>query len=222
MYGTNLCGFVHITAFLDIDILADALYNHSKGNRNLRGGCMNAEMIIEKIRDNIENYEVFKELALDIRFRKAEMQLYVWFKGVLGIEVYLIRFADGINENNLVETIVQCRLMKMAEDEEWKVNFWDVSRDDRLITLNTFRDSDLIIKEVRLVPLDTEEYLDTVAYKMSNFTPSEDTKPDMKDTICDIIRKSVNIELGGFYGGAHMCLSVSDDAILIIEHGVWD
>lgn len=64
MYGTNLCGFVHITAFLDIDILADALYNHSKGNRNLRGGCMNAEMIIEKIRDNIENYEVFKELAL--------------------------------------------------------------------------------------------------------------------------------------------------------------
>ena len=47
---------------------------------------MNAEMIIEKIRDNIENYEVFKELALDIRFRKAEMQLYVWFNGVLGIE----------------------------------------------------------------------------------------------------------------------------------------
>ena len=94
---------------------------------------MNAEMIIEKIRDNIENYEVFKELALDIRFRKAEMQLYVWFKGVLGIEAYLIRFADGINENNLVETIVQCRLMKMAEDEEWKANFWDVGRDDRLI-----------------------------------------------------------------------------------------
>ena len=45
--------------------------------------------------------------------------------------------------------------MKMAEDEEWKANFWDVGRDDRLITLNAFRDSDLIIKEVRLVPLDT-------------------------------------------------------------------
>lgn len=31
---------------------------------------MNAEMIIEKIRNSIENYEVFKELALDIRFAK--------------------------------------------------------------------------------------------------------------------------------------------------------
>ena len=30
MYGTNLCGFVHITAFPDIDISADALYNQNK------------------------------------------------------------------------------------------------------------------------------------------------------------------------------------------------
>ena len=68
---------------------------------------MNAEMIIEKIRDSIENYEVFKELALDIRFRKAEMQFYAWFLKVLGIEVYLFRFADGINENNLRGNNVQ-------------------------------------------------------------------------------------------------------------------
>ena len=182
---------------------------------------MNTEMIIEKIRDSIENYEVFKEMALDIRFRKAEMQLYSWFKNVLGIEVYLFRFADSINEDNIVETIVQCRLMKMAEDEEWSDGFWDVSRDDRLITLNAFRDYDLIIKEVRLTPLDTEEFLDMIKYKISEYTPSEGT-PDMKDTVCDIIRNSENIELGGCYSGDHMCLSVSEDTILIIEHGIWD
>lgn len=34
------------------------------------GECMNAEMIIEKVRDSIENYEVFKELALNIRSKK--------------------------------------------------------------------------------------------------------------------------------------------------------
>ncbi|MBQ8011142.1 MAG: hypothetical protein IJ265_06280 [Oscillospiraceae bacterium] len=185
---------------------------------------MNAEMIIEKIRDSIENYEEFKEIALDIRFRKAEMQLYSWYKSVLGIEVYLFRFADGINEDNIVESIVQCRLMKMAEMEEWKDDFWDVSRDDRLITLNvpSFRDFDLIIKEVRLIPLDTEEYLSMVKYKFSGYEPSEDTFPDMADTICDIIRKSQNIELGGFYALDHKCLSVSDDTILIVEYGVWD
>ena len=39
---------------------------------------MNAEMIIEKIRDSIENYEVFKERALNIRFRKADRRFYSW------------------------------------------------------------------------------------------------------------------------------------------------
>ena len=53
---------------------------------------MNAEMIIEKIRDSIENYELFKDIALDIRFRKADMRYYSWFKNVLGIEAYLFRF----------------------------------------------------------------------------------------------------------------------------------
>ena len=182
---------------------------------------MNAEMIIEKIRDSIENYEVFKNIALDIRFRKAEMQLYSWFKNALGIEVYLFRFEDGVNEDTIIETIVQCRLMKMSEMEEWKDDFWDVSRDDRLFTLNAFRDSDLIIKGVRLKRLDTEKFLNMVEYKISEYTPSEDT-PDMKDTVCDIIRNSENIELGGCYSGDHMCLSVSENTILIIEHGIWD
>ena len=184
---------------------------------------MNAEMIIDKIRDNIEDYDVFKELALDIRFRKAEMQLYSWYKNVLGIHVYLFRFADGINDDNLVETIVQCRLMKMAEMEEWKDDFWEISRDDRLITLNasSFRDFDLIIKEIRLTPLETEQYLDMVECKLSEYTPSEGT-PDVADTICDIIRESQNIELGGFYALDHMCLSVSENTILIVEYGVWD
>lgn len=157
---------------------------------------MNAEMIIEKIRYSIENYEVLKDIAQDIRFRKAEMQLYSWFSNVLGIEVYLFRFADSINEDNILETIVQCRLMKMAEMEEWKDDFWGVSRDDRLFTLNAFRDSDLIIKEVRLTPLDTENFLNMVEYKISEYTSSEDT-PNMKNTVCDIIRNSENIELGG-------------------------
>lgn len=48
---------------------------------------MNAEMMIEKIRDSIENYEVFKELALDIRLRKAEMQLYAWFEKYLELKI---------------------------------------------------------------------------------------------------------------------------------------
>jgi hypothetical protein len=46
--------------------------------------------------------------------------------------------------------------------------------------------------------------------------------PEMQKTIRDIIRKSENIELGGCYSGDHMCLSVSDDAVLIIEYGIWD
>ena len=185
---------------------------------------MNTEMIIKKIRDSIENYEVFKDIALNISFHKAEMQFYYWHKNVPGISVYMFRFADGINDDNLIETIVQCRLMRMAEMEEWKDDFWDVSRDDRLITLNapSFIRFDLIIREVRLEALDTEEFLDMVKYRISEYTPSEDTLPDIKDRICDIIRNSENIELGGCYSGDHMCLSVSEDTILIVEYGLWD
>ena len=84
-------------------------------------------MIIEKVRDSIENYEVFKEQALNIRFRKADIRCYVWSQNVLGILVYLFRFADSINEDNIMETIVQCRLMRMADNEEWKDDFWDYS-----------------------------------------------------------------------------------------------
>ena len=47
-------------------------YTLQMENRNLLGGCMNAEMIIEKVRDSIENYEVFKDLALNIRFRSKK------------------------------------------------------------------------------------------------------------------------------------------------------
>ena len=191
---------------------------------------MNAEMIIEKIRDSIENYEVFKELALDIRFREADMRLYVWSQNVLGISVYLFRFADGINEDNIVETITQCRLMRMADNEEWKDDFWDVSRDDRLFILNApiFQRDDLIINEVVLKTLDTEECLNTVRGLMNDyspvedlFSPVEDTSTDIKDTICDIIRKSQHIELS-YDGLIRMRLSVSEDMVLIIEHGIWD
>ena len=191
-------------------------------NRDLLGECMNAEMIIEKVRDSIENYEVFKDLALNIRFRKADIRCYVWSQKVLGILVYLFRFADSINEDNIVETIVQCRLMRMA-DKEWKDDFWDISKDDRLITLNspTFMRDDLIIREVRLTPLDTEECLNTVRNLMNRYSPVKDNSADIKDTICDIIRKSQNIELGDD-GLEKMWLSVSDNTILIVEHGIWN
>ncbi|WP_302588156.1 hypothetical protein [uncultured Ruminococcus sp.] len=45
-------------------------YTLQMENRDLLGECMNAEMIIEKVRDSIENYEVFKDLALNIRSKK--------------------------------------------------------------------------------------------------------------------------------------------------------
>ena len=185
---------------------------------------MNAEMIIDTIRDSIENYEVFKELALDIRFRKADMRLYAWSKNVLGISVYLFRFADNINEYNIVETITQCRLMRMADNEEWKDDFWDISMDDRMFILNepNFQRDDLIIKEVILSPLDAEECLNTVGGLMNIYSPVEDTSVDIKDTICDIIRKSQHINLGNDSIMGHMWLSVSDDTILIIEHGIYD
>ena len=191
---------------------------------------MHAETIIEKIRDSVENYEIFKALALDIRFRKADMRLYVWSQNVLGIEVLLFRFADGITEDNIAETIVQCRLMRMADNEEWNDGFWDVSRDDRLFVLNcpAFIRDDLTIRGVRLTPLDPAECLHTVrnlTHTYSSvkdlFSSAEDTSADIKDTICDIIRKSENIELAD-NGSERIWLSVSDDTVLITEHGIWD
>lgn len=84
-----------------------------------------------------------------------------------------------------------------------------------------FRD-DLIIKEVILSPLDTEECLNTVRDLMNIYSPVEDTSVDIKDTICDIIRKSQHINLGNDSIMGQMWLSVSDDTILIIEHGIYD
>lgn len=80
---------------------------------------------------------------------------------------------------------------------------------------------DLIIREVRLTPLDTEECLNTVRNLMSRYSPVKDNFADIKDTICDIIRKSQNIELGND-GLEKIWLSVSDETILIVEHGIWD
>ncbi len=80
---------------------------------------------------------------------------------------------------------------------------------------------DLIIREVRLTPLDTEECLNTVRNLMNRYSPVKDNFADIKDTICDIIRKSQNIELGND-GLEKIWLSVSDETILIVEHGIWD
>ena len=187
---------------------------------------MNAEMIIEKIRDSLENYEMFKEIALDLRFRKAERRFYTWSQNVLGIIVHMFRFEDGINEDNIVETITQCRLMRVADNEEWEDDFWDV-RDDRLIVLDApkFVSGSLIFNRVGLRPLDTEECLGTVRELMDTYTPEKDIfypTADTKDTICDIIRRSQNIELGDIYSMVRMWLSVSEDTVLTIEYGVFD
>lgn len=80
---------------------------------------------------------------------------------------------------------------------------------------------DLIIREVRLTPLDTEECLNTVRNLMNRYSPVKDNFADIKDTICDIIRKSQNIKLGND-GLEKIWLSVSDETILIVEHGIWD
>lgn len=80
---------------------------------------------------------------------------------------------------------------------------------------------DLIIREVWLTPLDTEECLNTVRNLMNRYSPVKDNFADIKDTICDIIRKSQNIELGND-GLEKIWLSVSDETILIVEHGIWD
>jgi len=187
---------------------------------------MNAEMIIEKIRNSIENYEVFKELALDIRFRKADRRFYSWSQDVLGMVVHIFRFADSINEDNIAETVTQCRLMRVADNEEWDDDFWDV-RDDRLITLDApdFVSGSLIFKKVILRPLDTEQGLGTVREFMDTYSPEKDIftpTAETKDTICDIIRKSQLIELGDIYSTVRMWLSVSEDTVLTIEFGVYD
>lgn len=187
---------------------------------------MNAEMIIEKIRDSIANYDVFQELALDIRFRKADRRFYSWEQGVEGMVVHLFKFADGIKEDNIVETITQCRLMRVANNEEWDDDFWDV-REDRLLTLDApdFVSGGLIFKKVILKPLDTEECLRTVSEFMNTYTPEKDIfypTAETNETICEIIRKSQNIELGDIYSMVRMWLSVSEDTVLTIEFGVYD
>ena len=188
---------------------------------------MNAEMIIEKIRDSIENYEAFKELALNIRFRKADRRFYSWSHNVEGMVVHLFKFADSINEDNIVEKITQCRLMRVADNEEWEDDFWDV-RDDRLIILNAPPNcisGGLIFKRVNLKPLDTEECLRTVSEFMNIYTPEKDIfypTAETNETICEIIRKSQNIELGDIYSMVRMRLSVSEDTVLTIEFGVYD
>ena len=187
---------------------------------------MNAEMIIEKIRDSIENYDVFKELALNLRFRKADRRFYSWSQDVLGMVVHIFRFADSINEDHIAETVTQCRLMRVADNEEWDDDFWDV-RDDRLLTLDApdFVSGGLIFKKVILKPLDPEECLSTVRDFMNIYTPDKDIfypTAETNETICDIIRKSQNIELGDIYSMVRMWLSVSEDTVLAIEFGVYD
>ena len=178
------------------------------------------------IKDTLElligDYERFSRIAADIAFEKAEPRHFNWYNQYpLGIMLTMVKFPEGFVGSCTEKAMVQCMLMKIAAEEGWTQDFWDVAREERVRYLTegeTLYSCCVRYAQKRLCPVTTEHMCSEIKwYAGKNGIPESDY-----DEVLSIVRQGENIDIGGDRSCDHTYISVGGDTILLSEMGIWD
>lgn len=177
-------------------------------------------MYIDILKQIINNYERFKEIAVNLECVVVNSVHLDWYKKYpVGITVDIINFPEGYVKNNFEKAYVQAVMSYIAWAEEWKQNFWNLTAEKRLFCLTKGRLEDYIsYKEVRMKSV-TEEYL----IKEIKWHAEENSIPESEvSSVIPYLTGAENIEIGGCYYRDHTFISVKDNSIMLLDCGIWD
>ncbi|MCM1315022.1 MAG: hypothetical protein NC244_06605 [Alistipes senegalensis] len=179
-------------------------------------------MYIDILKQIVNNYERYKNIAVNLEWVENYSKYYDWFKKYpLGMIVSIYDFPENYVRDNFEQAYVQTVLTYMAYMEEFKEDFWKIPSSERLQYLTqaeNFYSDYITYKEYRMKPV-TEDYLIKEIKchaKMFNIPESE------VNSVIPYLTGAENIEIGGSYCGDHTFISIKDNSIMLLECGIWD
>jgi hypothetical protein len=179
-------------------------------------------MIQEALKVLIGNYGEFCRIAADITFAKTDLKHLDWYnKYPVGITLTMVTFPEGFVKKSPEAAMVQCMLMKIASEEGWTQDFWDVTHEERqeYLTNGELLYIDCVkYAQERLCPVTSEHMCNEIKwYAGKNGIPE-----GSYEEVLSIVRSGENIDIGGQRSCDHTYISVAGDTILLSEMGIWD
>ena len=175
--------------------------------------------ILKKI---INNYEYYKNIAVNLEWVETESKFYDWVNSINGIYFIVCNFPENHVKNNFEQAYVQTILKYM----DYMGRRWDKDSKDITpaelpedMTKNKYRYEQYIIyHELRLKSV-TEDYL---IKEIKWYAGENDIPENEVNSVIPYLIGAENIEIGGDYSEDYSFISIKDNSIMLIYCGLWD
>ena len=182
-------------------------------------------MYIDILKQIVNNYERYKNIAVNLEWLESSSKYYDWVNEytIIGIYVTVCDFPENYIKNNFEQAYVQTVLTYMACGKR-KQDFWKVPYSKRLEYMT--RDKELyegyITYNKLRMKFVTEDYL---IQKIKLYTEDNDISESEINSIIPYLTEAENIEIGGCdfidYFIDHTFVSIKDNSIMLIDCGIW-
>lgn len=176
---------------------------------------------IAALKNIVSNYDVFCLVAKNIEWISIKSHYDDWFYCALGMYLYTFEFPQEYIQNHPAQAYVRALFSRMAFDEEWDNDFWDIPQMERTFYLkkgSSFYKSYAIPKQLRLIKRDWNYLANEIKdFAQINNIPFSKQKPYIEQ-----FENAAVIEIGGAYHGDSEYLAIKDNYMLMVNCGCWD
>lgn len=177
---------------------------------------MDSELIYTLLTD----YDTFTEIALRLEWAEAACESYdLSPRYPIGCMVQVIRFRAGDMQAHFAERFVQAVLMRIADSNEWQPDFWQIPIEERRECLTKGEQlyrNELSYREVRLQPVSGQALWERIQGDAGERVRA------LPHDLRGLIVQGQSIELGGTWELDHDVMTVTSDALIFTNYGIWD
>lgn len=177
-------------------------------------------MDTEQLLEIVNCYPRFRQIAAGLQWVCTESENISFdLQYPFGCALTWVQFPAGYVGAQFAESYVQAVLTKMAYEEEWQPDFWQMpcaEREHCLTNGEKLYRVYMSYDDLRMQPVSGETLLQTIcAY-------ANKRKDPLRRPIRSALRNGQSVELGGCYSGDHSVLTVSEDIMILTDYGIWD
>ncbi len=176
---------------------------------------------IAALKNIVSNYDAFCLVAKNIEWISIKPHYDDWFYCALGMYLYTFEFPQEYIQNHPQQAYVRALFSRIAFDEEWDNDFWNIPQTERTFYLekgSAFYKSYAIPRELRLIKRDWN-YL---ANEMKDFAQINKIPFSKQKPYIEQFEHAAVIEIGGVYHGDSEYLAIKDNHMLMVNCGCWD
>ncbi len=172
------------------------------------------------LRRLLTDYPAFCEIAVKLQWAEAQCTFYDLAKKYpLGCDLWRIHFPAGDVSAHFSERLVQALLMRIAQNEEWEPDFWQIPAHERAYCLTAgaalYR-AEIFCTEPPLQHVTGAELLRLI----QDYSSGDPEAPPAE--LRRLIETGESISLSGAPCNDRDILTVTQDTILLMSCGIWD